>query len=195
MDNKRKKNEFSNRPNPQGKGLVPVLDSLTESRAVISVPPKQIHQVANELFTSLFVLHSRFQFKPVVGKSYWLYLRNNSFQLSMIAPHEWGGNSYGQYIGECVLQNDVTWTLNLDTKAAQDKVLMKLIENKRKEFEKTLRTADVIESVLPVYLETLPFYKRVFASALANSLRMSMNKSGIMGLDYAQAKRLLLKKD
>ena len=100
MGDKSKKNDINNRPNPQGKGLVPVLDSLTESRAAISVPPKQINQIANELFTSLFVLHSKFQFKPVLGKSYWLYLRNNSFQLSMIAPHEWGGNSYGQYIGE-----------------------------------------------------------------------------------------------
>ena len=72
---------------------------------------------------------------------------------------------------------------------------MKLIEDKRIGFEKTLRTADAIENVLPVYLETLPFYQRVFASALANSLRISMHKSGIKGLDYSQAKRLLLKKD
>ena len=57
------------RPNPQGKGLVPILDSLVQSRASISVPPKHIEQITSELFTSLFVLHSQFQFKPVIGRS------------------------------------------------------------------------------------------------------------------------------
>ena len=58
--------------NPQGKGLVPILESLEESRALISVAPKHISQISSELFTSLFVLHSHFQVKPVVGKSHWL---------------------------------------------------------------------------------------------------------------------------
>ena len=190
-----KENKIHSRPNPQGKGLVPVLDSLVESRASISVPPKQINQIAGELFTSLFILHSKFQFKPVVGKSYWLYRRNNTFQLSMISPQEWGGDTYGQYIGECILQKDITWTLNLDEHAAQDDALMKLIEKKRKEFEQTLNSVKAVENVLPVYLDSLPFYQRVFASALANSLRTSMSKSGILGLDYVQAKGLLTKKD
>ena len=61
--------EASKNPNPQGKGLVPVLDSITASRTTVSVPPKHIEQISSELFTSLFVLHSQFQFKPVVGKS------------------------------------------------------------------------------------------------------------------------------
>ena len=182
------------RPNPQGKGLVPVLDSLAESRASIPVPAKHIEQIASELFTSLFVLHSKFQFKPVVGKSYWLYRRNNTFHLSMIAPHEWGGTGFGQYVGECVLQKDITWTLKLDTQAANDQHLMQLIENRRKEFEQALSAADAVEDVLPVYLESLPFYQRVFASALAGSLKVSMGKSGIQGLSYNQATGLLTKK-
>ena len=60
-------------PNPQGKGLVPILESLAESRALTSIVPKHIEQISSELFTSLFVLHSQFHFKPVVGKHYWLY--------------------------------------------------------------------------------------------------------------------------
>ena len=186
---------MNNRPNPQGKGLVPVLDSLAESRARIAVPPKHINQITSELFTSLFVLHSKFQFKPVVGKSYWLYRRNKSFQLSMIGPQEWGGDGFGQYIGECILQKDVTWTLKLDDSAAKDDALMHLIAERRKEFERTLGSVDAVDSMLPVYLESLPFYQRVFASALASSLQTSMLKSGISGLDYQQAKRLLVKKE
>ncbi|MGD8570243.1 MAG: DUF2452 domain-containing protein [Gammaproteobacteria bacterium] len=185
---------MTKRPNPQGKGLVPVLDSLAESRAAIAVPPKQIDQISSELFTSLFVLHSKFQFKPVVGKSYWLYRRDNIFHLSLIAPHEWGGSSFGQYVGECVLQQDITWTLKLDTAAAQDNELMGVIEQRRREFERALDSADSVDSLLPVYLESLPFYQRVFASALAGSLSVSMQKSGIQGLSYAQARGLLTKK-
>lgn len=179
-------------PNPQGKGLVPVIDSLVESRARITVPPKHIDQIASELFTSLFVLHSKFQFKPVVEKSYWLYRRrDNSFHLSMIDPKEWGGTSFGQFIGECVLQQDITWSLTLDDEAAKDEELLSLIENRRRQFENTMHDADSIDDILPVYLDSLPFYQRVFASALANSLKESMQKSGIQGLSYVQAKGLL----
>ncbi len=178
-------------PNPQGKGLAPVLDSLAQSRTMIAVPPKLIDQVTNELFTSLFVLHSKFHFKPVLGKNYWLYKRNDRFQLSLISPHEGGESFMGQYIGECILQDDITWTLTLDSRSAEDNELQQLIEEKRKEFEQSLLTADSIDEVLPVYLQSLPYYQRVFASALANSLKASMQKSGIQGLSYTQAKGLL----
>ena len=179
-------------PNPQGKGLVPVMDSLAASRAKISVPPKHIDQITSELFTSLFVLHSQFHFKPVVGKSYYLYRRRaNTFHLSMIDPQEWGGTQFGQYIGECVLQQDISWTLTLDAEAGRDEALIGFIKTRRRQLEDAMHEADSVDEVLPVYLESLPFYQRVFASALANSLKVSMQKSGIQGLSYAQAKGLL----
>lgn len=181
-------------PNPQGKGLAPVLESLADSRTLISVVPKHINQISSELFTSLFVLHSNFQFKPIVGKSYWLYQRNDKFQLSLISPLEWGGNGFGLFVGECVLQPDVTWSLALDTTAENNKTLMRLIENKRHEFEQALISAESVDNVLPFYLAELPFYRRVFASALASSLNGSMGKSGIQGLSYTQAQQFLLSK-
>jgi hypothetical protein len=182
---------MTKRPNPQGKGLVPVLESLAESKAVIDVPPKRIDQISSELFTSLFVLNSRFQFKPVVGKSYWLYRRGHEFHLSLIAPYEWCPSAFGQYVGDCVLQQDITWTLELDPGAAEGRQLVCLIEARRREFEQALHDAESVDDVLPVYLESLPFYQRVFASALAGSLRTSMRKSGIQGLSYNQAKAVL----
>ena len=181
-------------PNPQGKGLVPVLESLAGSRTLVSVVPKHINQISSELFTSLFVLHSHFQFKPVVGKSYWLYQRDDQFQLSLISPAEWGESGFGLFVGECVLQQDVTWTLSLDTAAANNKTLMQIIESKRREFEQALTSAKSVDNVLPFYLADLPFYQRVFAAALANSLNGSMLKSGIQGLSYSQAKKYLLDK-
>ena len=180
-----------NPANPQGKGLVPVLESLAESRALVSVVAKHINQISSELFTSLFVLHSQFQFKPVVGKSYWLYQRDEKFQLSLISPQEWGGNGFGLFVGECVLQQDITWTLTLDHNASQNKALMDYIEAKRREFENALISADSVDTVLPFYLDGLPFYQRVYASALANSLKQSMLMSGIQGLSYSQAQKCL----
>ena len=186
MQDRLKKN-----PNPQGKGLVPVLESLAESRALISSVPKQINQISTELFTSLFVLHSQFQFKPVPGKSYWLYQRGEQFQLSLISPQEWGNDTFGLYVGECVLQPDITWSLSLDTAAASNETLMTLIKDKQTEFELAMKSADSVDSVLPFYLDGLPFYQRVFASALANSLKQSMVLSGIQGLSFSQAQKCL----
>ena len=186
-----KKINQPNNPNPQGKGLVPVLESLAQSRALVSVVPKHINQISSELFTSLFVLHSNFQFKPVVAKHYWLYRRNNRFQLSLISPQEWGDEGFGFYVGECVLHKDITWSLTLNEAAANDQSLMRYIESKRQEFEQALSTAESVDNVLPFYLEELPFYQRVFASALANSLKTSMIKSGIQGLSYSQACKCL----
>ena len=175
-------------PNPQGKGLVTAFASLEESRARISVPPKQINQVSNELFTSLFVLQSRFHFKPVVGR---LYRRDNRFDLSMVSPREWNGSRDGEVVGECELQPDMTWVLQLEPQAAEDDELMAYIEDRRRKFEHALAAADTLEFAMPYYVAELPFYQRVFASVLACSLRDSMAKSNISGLNYAQAMGVL----
>ena len=42
-------------PNPQGKGLIPLMESLLATRVRIDIPPKSFDQVACELFTSLFI--------------------------------------------------------------------------------------------------------------------------------------------
>ena len=61
----------------------------------------------------------------------------------------------------------------------------------REQFEQALHEVDSVDQVLPFYVASLPFYQRVFAAALANSMRCSMQKSGIQGLSYRQAKVLL----
>ena len=178
-------------PNPQGKGLVTAFANLDENRAKVSVPPKHIDQVSNELFTSLFVLQSRFHFKPVVGQAYWLYLRDNGFELSLVSPREWNGSRDAETIGECELQPDMTWVLQLEPRAAEDDELMACIEHRRRKFEQALASAGPLDSAMPYYIGELPFFQRVFASVLACSLRDSMIKSNISGLSYAQARGLL----
>ncbi|MGJ0430096.1 DUF2452 domain-containing protein [Methylobacter sp.] len=179
-------------PNPQGKGLVPVLESLMQTRKNLVVPAKDILQVANELFTSLFVLNSRIKFKPAVGRTYWLYRKDGLYGLSLIAPEEWSPSKYGQFIGACQLQADLTWTLELSEQCRGDRQLMAEITQQRERFDQKLKTAECIDDILPVYIAALPFYSRVLASALAHSLGQSMQKGGINGLSFNQARRKML---
>jgi hypothetical protein len=183
---------MSDKPNPQGKGLVPVLEQLAASRTRITVPPKRIDQITRELFTSLFVLESEFKFNPVQGESYWLYRRAERFCLSLVSPTEWGGPSpLGGYVGRAELHPDLTWSLELSEAAAGDTQLQQLIERRRGQLQETLQSASTVEAALPVYEGRLSFYPRLFASALAHSLRLSMRHGGLEGLSYRQACRAL----
>lgn len=174
-------------PNPQGKGLVPSLASLYENRVRVTVPAKHIVQLGNELFTSLFVLYSAFQFKPVVGKQYWMYQRSDRFELSLLSPDDWRGRRDDCFVAECVLQADMTWSLELGRRAQADQALIKLIEKRRRLFDGMLRNADNINELLPHYIAELPFHQRVSAAVMANSLQQSMRLSGIHGMGYHKA--------
>lgn len=179
-------------PNPQGKGLIPVLQGLDRHRLDELLPPKQIDQIQMELFTSLFVLQSNFSFNPVPEKSYWLYRENGKYKLLMVGPHEWHRPYSGQFIGECVLQQDRTWTLELGEGIEDDEEFMFEIENSRNELQCSLENADSIEDALPVYEKSFSFYGRILAFTLGKSLDISMQLSGIKGLSYRDAKGLLV---
>jgi hypothetical protein len=178
-------------PNSQGKGLVPVLSDVASSKTKIDPPPKKIDQIAGELFTSMFVLESEFAFKPVVGKEYYLYCKDGCFRLSLVSPDQWAGELFGRFIGRCVLERDITWTLEMDEEAAKDQRLNHFIKEKKKVFEEAMEAAGQLGEILPVYCEQLPYYQRLFASALAGSLGRSMQLSGIKELTYSEAKGLL----
>ena len=178
--------------NPQGKGVVSVLDSLQQAKKNLYVPAKNIQQISNELFTSLFILNSEIRFKPVKGQTYWLYLKNTQYRLSLIAPEQWSPSQYGRFIGACELQTDLTWTLQLSDDCTNDQAFIKEIAYQREWLEKKMQQAEKIDDVLPVYVETLSFYSRVLASALAYSLGQSMQKSGISGLSLTQVQEKCL---
>jgi hypothetical protein len=182
-------------PNPQGKGLVPVLQGLEQHRVRASLPPKHIDQISLELFTSLFVLQSEFRFNPVPGQEYWMYMRKGGFTLSLVAPAEWHGKMPGRSIGRCILQDDRTWTLELDAPVAADTTFMAGIEKRRLAFQQTLENAETLEDILPVYDDSLGYYGKVLAFILGKSLRTSMQLSGIAALGYEQAKGLLAQLD
>ncbi|TPQ27364.1 DUF2452 domain-containing protein [Methylomonas koyamae] len=177
--------------NPQGKGLVALLDSLQQAKQQLVVPAKNLQQISSDLFTSLFVLNSQIRFKPTAGQTYWLYFKDNQYRLSLIAPEQWPPAQSGRFIGACELQADLSWTLELSDACANDNAFLEEIADRRRQLEQQLQQAETIDAALPVYLETLPYYSRVLASALAYSLKQSMQKSGISGLSYRHVERLL----
>ncbi|NOV31461.1 DUF2452 domain-containing protein [Methylomonas sp. ZR1] len=178
--------------NPQGKGAVAVLDSLQQAKKQLIAPAKNIQQISSDLFTSLFVLNSQIRFKPTTGQAYWLYFKDEQCRLSLIAPEQWLSSQSGRFIGTCELQPDLTWTLALSEACANDGAFIQEIADQRRQLEQTLQQAEKIDDVLPVYMETLPYYSRVLAATLAYSLKQSMQKSGILGLSFRQAEKLLI---
>lgn len=180
------------KPNPDGKGASPVLATLDEARGgLVVAAPKHIDQVATELFTSLFVLESEFRFKPVVGKTYYLYRQPERFWLGITPPAMLGAAVAGRFIGICVLQTDMTWTLELTEAVAGDDEFMAWLAAKRAAFERRLGDAETVDDILPIYESRLSFYRRASAFGVAHSLSRSMTASGISGLSYDEARGLL----
>lgn len=174
-------------PNPQGKGLSPSTALLVDLNQGSLSPAKAVDQVSNELFTSLFVLHSRFKFKPVMNKPYWLYRSGDQFRLSLVSPQEWSQQAFGQYIGKCELHSDMTWSLELSDWAMHNKPFRQYIQDKRQQFDEQMANSSSLLESLPGFQEKLPYYQRAFCSALSYSLSRSMIKSGIAQLNYEQA--------
>jgi hypothetical protein len=179
-------------PNPQGKGIVPVLQGLQQHWLAPVVLPKQIDQIEMELFTSLFVLQSELKFNPVPGKSYWMYETDTGYRLLLVGPDEWHKPYPGRFIGECVLQKDRTWTLMLSDSLVDDKAFMAMIETQRIKLHSALEGAEKIDDLLPAFESSLSYYGRVMAFILGRSLLTSMQLSGIEGLDYKGAKKMLV---
>lgn len=179
-------------PNPQGKGLVPILQGVQQHAARLAVPPKQIDQIEMELFTSLFVLQSEIRFNPVVGQRYWLYARDDGYRLSLVAPEQWHRALPQRYIGLCELQADRTWTLVLDDAIAADTAFMAHVEQQREALHAAIEQAEHLEDVLPVFAPSLGYHGRILAYILGKSLRSSMQLSGIAALPYREAVGLLV---
>jgi hypothetical protein len=157
-------------PNPQGKGLVPVLDDWQRARPD-ALQRKAPGQLLLDWFVSTLVLSARFSFRPVVGQSYHLYYRRGHWRLSLIAPEEWVGDSFGDAIGCCVLQPDMTWRVTPEPDLAQRRELAQLLEELASQFIDSLAGDEPLAERLPGYRRELPYYQRMLATALGVSLR------------------------
>lgn len=167
-------------PNPQGKGLVPVLDAW-QSVQPTRVEPKSAPRLLSDYLVSLLVLSAQFGFKPVPGKSYYLYWRDGEWRLSLIGPVEWGTAQPGECLGECQLGFDMTWHLVRQEGVEPSEALAQAVDVFVAQFSETIASADALEETLPFYVRQLPFYRRLLATGLAASLQHSMRGAGQLG--------------
>ena len=155
--------------NPDGKGAIGFLDDwrATEPRGVVAKPQRQ---VLAELFTSMLVLSSSFKYRPVPGTSNYLYWIDGQWSLSLIAPDEWSRDRRHGYAGLCTLQRDMTWTIVPSDRLFEDSPVASAIRRFFTAFADMLNTELTLEEILPYYDGRLPYYQRLYASALSRSV-------------------------
>jgi hypothetical protein len=170
------KNTYQKNPNPQGKGAVQVLSDWTAMRP-IALAPKSSTDFLRDYCVSSLVLAADFRFKPVVGKTYYLYVKDGEWSLTMISPSEWGERKAGQYLASCQLRPDMTWTMNAADLADQPETLAQA-RNFIQGFVDALSEQDTIAENLPFFVQEMPYYRRMLATALSSSLKRTLPPTG-----------------
>lgn len=158
-------------PNPQGKGLVPVLQDWHALQANPGGSKAPAVFLRDYCISSL-VLAARFGFRPVVGRTYYLYAGEPDWILSLVSDNEWGARAPGDFVGECRLRSDMTWELraDLEEQSAVSERIRAFIDA----FVETLSAQGSIAASLPYYAANLPYYQRMLGTALAASLQHSV---------------------
>ena len=158
--------------NPQGKGTLALLDDLTKFNQY-KIQQKNVPEWLADYFTSLLVVGASFSFKPIINKTYYLYLDNQQWKLSLIEPQLWQNCPY-EYFAECCMHEDRTWSLLPINNWEDHPNLVKSITAIKNEFVNSLNHEAPILSTLPYFAEQLPYYQRLCAFALSNSLKASL---------------------
>lgn len=183
------------RANPQGKGLVPLLEAWHSAQPV-AVKAKSEQHILADYFTSLLVLSAEFAFKPRPGVRYHLYLATQGWQLSLISPNEWGSRIPGPYLGRARLRADMTWQIEVDAAIDAESDMAEALDAFQEGFRSLVAREGTLEANLPFYRRELPYYRRLAAAGLSSSLARSValsglgNTSGKLWLDRAD--RVLL---
>ena len=160
--------------NPEGKGLNGFLLDVHRSapRGVVAKPRRQ---VLAELFTSMLVLSSHFKFRPAVGVRNYLYWIDGEWSLSLIAPDEWSPERQAGFVATCILQRDMTWTVDPSAQLGEPgSDIANAVGQFFDGFAAMLDTDLTLEEVLPYHVRELPYYQRLHAYALSRSVTAAM---------------------
>ena len=167
-------NALSTQPvNPDGKGLNGFLLDWyrSEPRGVVA---KSQRQVLAEFFTSMLVLSASFKYKPSIGTENHLYLADGNWILSLIGPHQWSEERRRGYAGTCILQRDMTWTIEPSEQLTAGGPVAEAISRFYDAFAETLDSDLTLEEILPFYVGRMPYYQRLYANALSRSIRAAV---------------------
>jgi len=163
--------------NPEGKGVNGLLADWqrSEPRGIVVKPQRQ---VLAELFTSMLVLSASFKYRPVVGVNNYLYRSGDEWLLSLISPDEWSDDKRSDFVGTCMLQRDMTWTIAPSEQLSAAGPVSDAVGRFYESFAETMNTDLTLEEVLPFYVSKLPYYQRLYASALSRSVRAAVTLGG-----------------
>jgi Protein of unknown function (DUF2452) len=168
--------ETHKNPNPQGKGLVPLLRDWQSMQPALC-GQKSAADFLRDYCVSALVLGAQFRFKPVVGVTYFLYSAEHDWNLSLVGPQEWGQRVPGEFLATCRLRPDMTWEMEAATVVEHSPALERA-QRFICSFVETLSAQESIAEHLPFYARELPYYQRLLATALSSSLQRSMPPSG-----------------
>ena len=84
---------------------------LNQIKEQIELLAKQAQEIRKRRELSMIIYEARLSFKPQIGHIYHLYEKHDgSHILSLVAPHEWGGNGpFKQFVSSVQLLADHTW--------------------------------------------------------------------------------------
>ena len=173
-------------PNPQGKGNLPVLSGLA-AHSPRGIVAKAAPRFIADYCLSTLVLGARFNFKPVLGREYYLYLRAQRWELSLVSPAEWGQGADRVHVADCRLQVDMTWGFALAAQVQEQPEVMAALETHISHFFVAMGAAESVDQGLPFYVASLPYYQRLCATGLAASLRQSLgllDESGRLAIEH-----------
>lgn len=161
----------SDSPNPQGKGLVPVLAALDDYRPVLDQRRSAQAHLEAYVFSRL-ILCAEFGFRPIQGQDYSLYIGDAGLKLSLIAPSELGAqHSFGLYVASCRLEADMTWRVSDFQLEQAREPLQKLMRDLSSGLMSDLTQAESLGETLPEYDIRLPFHRRVLANGLSKTMK------------------------
>ena len=83
------------------------LDQIFEQMKLLA---EQANKIKDRADISYQIYTAKMSFKPLIGKSYFLYVKKEQRILSMIGPTEWGKSiPFDEFVGKVTLLSDHTW--------------------------------------------------------------------------------------
>ena len=165
----------------QDKGLVLVLQDL-QAASPAQLRSKSSEEAAQDYCWSALVLSAAFGFRVAPGHTYYLYLSERRWQLSLISPQEWGHRLRGAFVAQCQLRHDMTWSLTFDPSVAEGSVVHDALLQYLAGIRSQLEESGSWEALLRQGERHLPYQQRVLTTALSSSLRQSLTLSGQSGV-------------
>jgi hypothetical protein len=143
----------------------------TEPRGIVAKPQRQL---LGELFVSMLVLSASFKYRPVPGNLNYLYWIDEQLSLSLIAPQEWSQYHRDNFVGMCVLNRDMTWSIAPSKELTESSSVTQAIRQYLAAFSEMLNTNLTLEEILPFHVSSLSYYQRLYASALSRSVCVAL---------------------